>query len=112
MPLEIGITSLHGMEVLPYKVVENKTKDYYSTLYKTLNNAIDSAKKYIIKMDYPYYFVHFKETDIPGHDGKPLDKIKMIELIDKKFFSFIKEIPYVQVVVTGDHSTPCNLKNH
>jgi len=112
MPLEMGITELHSMHVLTYKIDENKHRNYYSSLYSTLNNAIETAKKEIIKMDYPFYFVHFKETDIPGHDGRPLDKKKMIELIDKKFFSFARKIPYLQLVVTGDHSTPCHLKNH
>jgi len=112
MPLEKGIAKLHGMNILSYKIVENKNKDYYSSLYKTLNNAIKSAKEYISKMQYPCYFVHFKEVDIPGHDGKPLDKKEMLELIDKEFFSYIRKIKDIQLVVTGDHSTPCSLKSH
>ena len=37
-----------------------------------------------------YFYIHFKETDIPGHDNKPIDKVRMIELLDKRFFSFLR----------------------
>ena len=39
----------------------------------------------------------------------------MIELLDKKFFSFLKKFAEenkIKVAVTADHATPCNLKNH
>ena len=39
----------------------------------------------------------------------------MIEMIDDKFFSFLRkfvEKNKVKVAVTSDHSTPCGLKQH
>ena len=39
----------------------------------------------------------------------------MLEILDKKFFSFIKKFAIknnIKVVVTCDHSTPCKLKKH
>ena len=52
---------------------------------------------------------------MPGHDNKPLEKKAMIEIIDKRFFSFAKnfcEKYKIKLAVTADHSTPCRLKSH
>src|SRR3989344_4272419 len=111
MPLEIGITKLAGMNVLKFEYPETK-KDIYLQLYEGLNKTIKESIKNLKERKYENYLIHFKETDIPGHDNKPLEKIKMIELIDNKFFGFIKELKDVELVVTGDHSTPCELMSH
>ena len=75
--------------------------------------------KYSIKMlrknkkKYDYFYIHFKETDLPGHDNKPLDKVKMIELLDKKFFKFLKKfIKNEKLIITADHTTACRKKAH
>jgi len=60
-------------------------------------------------------YIHFKETDVPGHDNKPLEKKNLLEIIDKEFFSFLTkyaEKSKVQIIVTADHSTPCKMKTH
>ena len=39
----------------------------------------------------------------------------MLEYIDKSLFSFLRGFApskKIKVVVTGDHSTPCKLRNH
>lgn len=112
MPLEIGIAELAGMEVLKFNYPESKSKDIYENLYEGLNKTIDESIKFIKENKYENYFIHFKETDIPGHDNKPKEKVKMIELIDKKFFKFLRNVKDIELVVTGDHSTPCELKGH
>src|SRR3989338_5018528 len=112
MPLEIGIAKLAGMKVLSFENPENKSNDIYENLYVSLNKAIDISIKKLKEVKYQNYFIHFKETDIPGHDNKPKEKVKMIELLDKKFFRFLKDLKNVELVVTGDHSTPCELKGH
>ncbi|HLD10976.1 MAG TPA: alkaline phosphatase family protein [Candidatus Nanoarchaeia archaeon] len=111
MPVEIGIARLCGMQVKQVKVPALK-RDIYDSLYKKLNLAIKTAIKSIKSKDYEHYYIHFKEIDIPGHDNRPNDKVKMLELLDKKFFSFIKKIKNVEIIVTGDHSTPCELRKH
>jgi len=115
MPLEKGIAKAAGMEVYDFKYPEMKDIDVYANLYKGLESAI----KYSIKMlkkykdKYDYFYVHLKETDIPGHDNHPLDKVKMIEIIDKKFFSFLKNfIGENRLIVTADHTTSSKLKVH
>ncbi len=117
MPLEIGISKASGMKVFKYKIPKMRSFDVYSHLYKTLNININFAIK-TIKRNYNACFgcyIHFKETDIPGHDNKPYEKKNILETIDRNFFSFLKKfvIDYpLKIVVTCDHATPCHLKAH
>ncbi|MCK4552794.1 phosphoglycerate mutase, partial [Candidatus Pacearchaeota archaeon] len=70
-------------------------------------------KKNRNKTDYAY--VHIKETDLPGHDNKPLEKKMMLEYIDRTLFNFLRKFApknKIKVVVTADHSTVCKLKAH
>ncbi len=61
--------------------------------------------------EYDFFFVHFKLTDVYGHDGKWEEKKRYIEYVDG-LLSPLKELKDVVIVVTGDHSTPAILKNH
>ncbi len=117
MPLEIGIAKLSNMKNFSFKIPEIKSIDIYSYLYELLDKKI----KYSINIlkrnhkDFNGCYIQIKETDVPGHDNKPLDKTKIIEIIDKKFFSFIKEFSIKnkwEVIITCDHSTPCEMKGH
>ncbi len=117
MPLEKGIAKVAGMSVFSFNYPKLKKYDVYKTLYDGLNTAIKFSlkimKKKFKKFDYAY--LHFKETDLPGHDNKPHDKVKMIEILDERFFSKLKVYAIknkVRIAVTGDHSTPCKLKKH
>ena len=117
MPLEIGISELSGMKTFSFTYPELKGIDAYKNLYDGLNKSISFAIK-TIKKQHKHYsgcYIQFKETDIPGHDNKPYEKKNMLEIIDKKFFSFLKKFiegKNIRVVVTCDHSTPCRLKMH
>jgi len=117
MPLEVGIATLSGMKNFSYDIPEMKTIDVYKHLYQILENEIHYAIKIIKKYHKQFSgcYIHIKETDDPGHDNKPLEKKKMIEIIDKKFFRFLKEFSDrypLKIVVTCDHSTPCKIKGH
>jgi len=117
MPLEVGFSKLCGMEVFSFDYPKLKGMDAYGNLHEALEKAskfsIKILKKNLKKKDYAY--VHFKETDLPGHDNKPFEKKAMIEYLDKTFFRFLRKFAppnRIKVVVTGDHSTPCKLKAH
>jgi 2,3-bisphosphoglycerate-independent phosphoglycerate mutase len=117
MPLEIGISRLSKMDVFSFPYPDLKGIDSYKNYYNGLNKTIKFALKTLKKhhKNYESCYIQLKETDIPGHDNKPLEKVNMLELIDKKFFSFIKKFAEknkIKVVVTCDHSTPCILKGH
>lgn len=60
---------------------------------------------------YDLYFVHFKDTDTRGHDGDFDGKVAAIEEIDALFPRITALDPDV-LIVTGDHSTPTQLKEH
>ena len=117
MPLEIGISELSGMKTFSFTYPELKKIDVYQNLYDGLNKSVQFAIK-TIKKQHKFHsgcYIQFKETDIPGHDNKPYEKKNMIEIIDKKFFGFLKKFikdKGIRVVVTCDHSTPCKVKMH
>ncbi len=113
MPLEKGIAKHAGMDLLSFDYPEIKSYDIYKHLHRCLCTEIRNAKEKIKKYwdKYDAFYVHFKETDIPGHDGLKEEKVRMIEKIDKKFFSFVKKLD-ARIIVTCDHATPVKLKRH
>ncbi len=117
MPLEKGFSKVSGMHVSSFNYPPLKKLDVYDNLYSGLRKAckysIKMIKKNRKKFDYAY--IHIKETDLPGHDNKPLVKKDMIEYVDKTLFKFLRNFApqnKIKIVVTADHSTPCKLKNH
>ncbi len=117
MPLEKGFAKICGMTNFSFDYPKLKNLDAYSNLWQGLKEACEFSEKSIRKnfKDFDYAYIHLKETDLPGHDNKPIEKKHMIEYIDKTFFKFLASFAppnKIKVVVTGDHSTPCKLKAH
>jgi len=117
MPLEIGFSRVCGMKVFSFDYPKLKNLDAYTNLWDGLRKACNFSVKVLKKnnknMDYAY--IHIKETDLPGHDNKPMEKKMMLEYIDKVLFKFLRKFAppnRIRVVVTADHSTPCKLKTH
>jgi len=117
MPLEIGFSRVSGMTVFSFDYPKLKDLDSYKNLRDGLSKAcsfsIKSLKKNHQKFDYA--LIHIKETDLPGHDNKPIEKKFMIEYIDKTLFKFLRGFAPpkgIKIVVTGDHSTPSKMKAH
>jgi 2,3-bisphosphoglycerate-independent phosphoglycerate mutase len=114
MPLEIGLARLSGMHVVNFKLPkfnsESINKSIHASLIKTINVANISLRKHWKNFD--SFYIHIKETDIPGHDGNPSEKKRLIELIDKRFFKNLSRLQDCIICITGDHSTPCRLKRH
>jgi 2,3-bisphosphoglycerate-independent phosphoglycerate mutase len=117
MPVEIGFATTSGMKISSFRYPRLKKFDVYKNLNKGLKKACKVSVKTLKRnyKEFDYAYIHLKETDIPGHDNKPLEKKAMIELIDSILFRFLKKFAVskkIKVIVTGDHSTPCNLKSH
>jgi 2,3-bisphosphoglycerate-independent phosphoglycerate mutase len=117
MPLEIGFSKICGMKSYSFTYPKLKGIDVYENLFSGLAKGCKFStwvlKKNRKKADYVY--IHIKETDIPGHDGKPIEKREMLEYIDKTLFNFLRKFAppnNIKVVVTADHSTPCKNKTH
>ncbi|MDI6737583.1 MAG: alkaline phosphatase family protein [Nanoarchaeota archaeon] len=113
MPLEIGLAELAGMKILKVKYPPITSSDAYRHIYECLEAEIRDSLKYLKSQwnKFDSFYLHIKETDIPGHDGLPEEKKKMLELIDKKLFSEIRKLN-ARIIVTSDHATPCSLKSH
>jgi 2,3-bisphosphoglycerate-independent phosphoglycerate mutase len=117
MPLEIGFANVCGMKNYSFEYPELTGIDAYENLWKGLRKACKHAANVIQKnmkrADYAY--IHIKETDLPGHDNKPVEKKLMLEYIDITLFKYLRSVApqnKIKIVVTGDHSTPCKLKGH
>jgi len=115
MPLEKGIGRLLGMDIYSFSYPKLRGIDVYDCLYVGLKKAIKKSIKMLKRNrdKYDYFYIHFKETDTPGHDNKPFDKVKMIEILDERFFGFLnKFLGNKRAVVTADHTTACRKKAH
>ena len=117
MPLEIGFSRVSGMKTFSFNYPALKKIDVYANLYEGLAKACKFSiwvlRKNRKKADYVY--IHLKETDLPGHDNKPLEKKEMLEYIDKTLFNFLRKFAppnKIKIAITADHCTPCKLKSH
>ncbi len=114
VPVMKGIAKSLGMDLFEFEeidVEDNPYENLKENLDLEIKNSLSMIKKN--KNKYDYFLIYLKEVDTPGHDNRPQDKKNMLEIIDKKFFSRLnKIIDKEKVVVTCDHSTPCELKGH
>lgn len=60
---------------------------------------------------YDFFYIHFKKADSAGEDGNFEEKVKAIEKADSIAEEIFNLAPDV-LVITGDHSTPSELKAH
>ena len=93
-----GIARLIGMKVID-------TPEDVPNELTLKNRPIKKALK-----DYDFIFVHFKNTDEPGHDGDYREKVRQIEATDR--FLGGLDLSNKTVIVTSDHCTVCKKKSH
>ena len=94
-----GIGKALGMDFLE---VEGATGKHDTDLEGKFEKALSSLGKY------DFSFLHIKATDNFSHDGDCLGKKRFIEKIDDQFSS----VGDVLTIVTGDHCTSCEKKEH
>jgi 2,3-bisphosphoglycerate-independent phosphoglycerate mutase len=73
-----------------------------------IQNKILQANKMLNKYD--FVWVHIKAVDLFGHDGDFVGKKEILEKIDKEL-EIVKDNNCLKII-TGDHSTPCEIKDH
>ena len=100
--LEKGIARAAGMDVISVSGATGKSDT------DLVAKAV-AAKKALTTHE--FVFLHIKATDNFGHDGDYAGKRNFIERIDSAFREFVS-MHNVLVVVTGDHSTPCEMGAH
>lgn len=98
-----GVASMCGMEI---------NNDHFGTggVPTDLNSKVQATMKSLERSQ--FVFLHVKGTDNFGHDGKPIQKMRFIEEIDRAITPFIDLVPNTILCITGDHSTPCEMKDH
>lgn len=97
-----GIAKTLGMDLLNVKGATG--------LYNTnLKGKFLAAKKSLNK--YNFVFLHIKAADNLAEDGNFIAKKSFIEKIDKNIKPILG-LKNILIIITADHSTPCNLKNH
>ena len=96
-----GVARAVGMEIIDVKGATGTADSDLMAKASAAKNALS---------DCDFVFVHVKATDNFSHDGDVNGKVKMIEKIDKMVGYLMKTGAYI--LLTGDHSTPCALKNH
>jgi len=97
-----GVAKYVGMDIVN---VPEATGDKHTNLNAILNASITALKTH------DFVFTHIKATDSFGHDGDFEGKKRMIEKVDKYIISKLKDRK-INIIVTGDHSTPCVRKEH
>ncbi len=94
-PMYRGVARLVGMDVIP-------AEHPVSNEFLTVANHWEQ---------YDFFFVHVKYPDSRGEDGDFEAKKAVIEEVDQALPILLGLQPDV-LVVTGDHSTPSQLKSH
>ncbi|MDD2909872.1 MAG: 2,3-bisphosphoglycerate-independent phosphoglycerate mutase [Candidatus Pacebacteria bacterium] len=97
-----GIAKMVGMDVL-------NNSSFTADTDTNLLGKFEAVKKAF--QEYDFVFLHIKGTDVCSHDGRFEDKKNFIEKIDQHLKAFL-DIKDLLIVVTGDHSTPSQLKEH
>ena len=98
-----GVASICGMEI---------NNDHRGT--GGVPTDLPSKVKAVIKSleRVQFVFLHIKGTDNFGHDNKPIQKMEFIDEIDLAIEPFIELLPETIMCITGDHSTPCVMRDH
>ncbi|WP_158890676.1 CMP-5'-phosphonoformate--3-phosphoglycerate phosphonoformyl transferase [Amycolatopsis anabasis] len=104
IPAERALSRLLGAE---FTHTAPRPDEDLTLYYGQLAGELASAPENLV-------FVHVKGPDEPGHDGLPHDKVEAIEAIDRDLIGPLAARlgPADTLVVTCDHSTPCELGIH
>ncbi|MGH9173686.1 MAG: 2,3-bisphosphoglycerate-independent phosphoglycerate mutase, partial [Vicinamibacterales bacterium] len=94
-PMYRGLARLVGMSVLDAGM--------------TLGDQMDRLEA--AWHDFDFFFIHFKYTDSSGEDGDFEKKVAKTEEFDSALPRIAALAPSV-VIVTGDHSTPSQMRSH
>jgi 2,3-bisphosphoglycerate-independent phosphoglycerate mutase len=96
-PMYRGLASLLGM------TISNPSPADLSGQAKAVSEALSAGHDFV--------FLHFKYTDSAGEDGDWKRKMSALEDFDRALPALL-EPGFDVVLITGDHSTPCPMKQH
>lgn len=97
-----GIGRVVGLEHIPVPGITGSTKT-------DLMAKVAACKKELRRKE--FVLMNIKGADEAGHDGDAEGKRAFIERIDGAL-AFIEDLDDCLVVICGDHSTPCEIRDH
>lgn len=103
IPMISGICQLVGMDKIEVKGATGRLDSDFSAKFEAAYRTLK---------EYDFLIMNIKATDIAGHDGDPVAKRDSIQRIDAAMSGIFDVLDDVVVCITGDHSTPCSLKDH
>ena len=114
-PLDKGIAKLAKMDLFNVTYPKMKNIDVYDNMHAGLKKSIKGAVKMLKKNRnrYDYFYIHFSELETAGKDNKPAEKVKMLELLDNRFFGFLNKFAEknkARIVLTSSNVTSSRLK--
>ena len=99
------ITGIGGVVGLVNREVPGATGSTDTNLEGKIAAAVEELKTR------DFVLLNIKGADEASHDGKVEDKKRFIERIDASLAPLL-DIPGCLIVVCGDHSTPCSIRDH
>ena len=105
VPLVSGICKVAGMRLIS---VPGATGTYKTDFIGKAKAAVQALQSH------DFVFVHVKATDLASHDGKPREKIEMIEKVDTLVGHLLDNVYLDETIiaVTADHTTSSITKEH
>ena len=104
----LGVARLAGFDILTDPAF---TGNVDTDIHKKAQFAVEALKKY------DFVVLHYKATDLMGHDNDPFGKVKAIGRYNDMLGEVMKGIETevstpVIIALAADHSTPCERKEH
>lgn len=103
IPMITGICRLVGMDSISVEGATGRLDSDFRAKFETAYRTLEK---------YDFLIMNIKATDVAGHDGDAVAKRDAIQRIDAAMKGMDKILDNTVVCVTGDHSTPCAMKDH
>lgn len=103
IPMISGICQLVGMDKIEVEGATGRLDSDFSAKFKAAYKGLEK---------YDFLLMNIKATDVAGHDGDAIAKRDAIQRIDNAMSGIFEELGTTVFCVTGDHSTPCSIKDH
>lgn len=103
IPMITGICRLVGMDSIPVKGATGRLDSNFKAKFEAAYRTLEK---------YDFLIMNIKATDVAGHDGDAPAKRDAIQRIDAAMNGIEHILPETVLCVTGDHSTPCSMKDH
>ena len=110
-PLYKGVARYVGMKTFEVRGATGDKKT-------NIRNKVRTAVRLLNEKDgrgrwrYDLVFLHIKATDSFAHDKDCEGKARFIEKIDRYLATIMKEARTHNIIITGDHATPCIVGDH